>query len=389
MKIHEYQAKEILKAYKIPVPKGNVATTPTEACKIAEELGGTVVVKAQIHAGGRGKGGGVKLAHTPAEATKAAEEIIGMTLITHQTGPEGRLVKRVLVEEGMKIVKELYLGIVIDRASASPVIMASEAGGMDIEEIAETSPEKIIKETIDISVGIMPYQVRRMAFALNIKKEIFKDFSLLLTNLYKTFIEMDCSIAEINPLVITDNGRVLALDAKMDFDDNAQYRHKELIDLRDFDEEEPLEVEASRHRLNYIKLDGNIGCMVNGAGLAMGTMDIIKLAGGEPANFLDVGGGANEEMVENAFKILMKDKNVKAVFINIFGGILRCDVLAKGVKQAVENIKVSVPVIVRMEGTNFEEGKEILKSADFNFIIASGMMDGAQKAVATLKTGNR
>ncbi|MBU2591122.1 MAG: ADP-forming succinate--CoA ligase subunit beta, partial [Nitrospinae bacterium] len=278
---------------------------------------------------------------------------------------------------------------VIDRASASPVIMASEAGGMDIEEIAETSPEKIIKETIDISAGIMPYQVRRMAFALNIKKEIFKDFSLLLTNLYKTFIEMDCSIAEINPLVITDNGRVLALDAKMDFDDNAQYRHKELIDLRDFDEEEPLEVEASRHRLNYIKLDGNIGCMVNGAGLAMGTMDIIKLAGGEPANFLDVGGGANEEMVENAFKILMKDKNVKAVFINIFGGILRCDVLAKGVKQAVENIKVSVPVIVRMEGTNFEEGKEILKSADFNFIIASGMMDGAQKAVATLKTGNR
>lgn len=389
MKIHEYQAKEILKAYKIPVPKGNVATTPTEARKVAEELGGTVVVKAQIHAGGRGKGGGVKLAHSPAEAEKVAEEIIGMTLITHQTGPEGRLVKKVLIEEGMKIVKELYLGIVIDRASASPVVMASEAGGMDIEEIAATSPEKIIKERVDISVGIMPYQVRRMAFALNIESLLLKDFSSLITNLYKTFVEMDCSIAEINPLVITDNGRILALDAKIDFDDNAQYRHKELIDLRDFDEEEPLEVEASRHRLNYIKLDGNIGCMVNGAGLAMGTMDIIKLAGGEPANFLDVGGGANEEMVENAFRILMNDKNVKAVFINIFGGILRCDVLAKGVKQAVENINVSVPVIVRMEGTNFEEGKKILKSADFNFIIASGMMDGAQKAVATLKTGNK
>jgi succinyl-CoA synthetase beta subunit len=386
MKIHEYQAKEILRKYDVPVPKGRVALNPSEVKKVAEELGGkTVVVKAQIHAGGRGKGGGVKLAGNPEEAEQRGKEILGMTLITHQTGPEGRVVQKVLVEEGMNIKKELYLGIIVDRACGRPVIMASEAGGMDIEEVAASTPEKIIKVEIDPAVGILPFQARQIAFGLNVEATLIRDLSAFVIKLYNAFEKEDCSIAEINPLVITGDGRILALDCKMDFDDNASFRHKELAALRDLNEEEPLEIEASKHNLNYIKLDGNIGCMVNGAGLAMATMDIIKLAGSEPANFLDVGGGANETMVENAFRILLADKNVKAVFINIFGGILRCYTLAKGVVAAAKKINIALPVIVRMEGTNVNEGKQVLKDSGLNFIVANGMWDGAQKAVASLK----
>ena len=382
MKIHEHEAKEILKRYGVPVPEGGVASTAEEARAVAERLGGTVVVKAQIHAGGRGKGGGIKLADGPEEAQRAAEAILGMTLITPQTGPEGRLVQKVLVEEGMDIEKELYRGVVIDRSANRPVVMASEAGGMDIEEVAAETPEKILNETVDPLLGLKPYQARNQAFGLNLPAELISPGVKLIAGLYKCFEEMDCSLLEVNPLVITRDGRLLALDAKMNFDDSALWRHKELAAMRDLNEEEPLEIEASKHNLNYIKLDGNVGCMVNGAGLAMATMDIIKLAGGEPANFLDVGGGATQEMVENAFRILMSDENVKAVLINIFGGILRCDVLARGVVEAVKSVEVDIPVVVRLEGTNVEQGREILQTSGLEFTVATGMGDAAEKVVA-------
>lgn len=382
MKIHEHEAKEILKRYGVPVPKGEVASTAEEARAVAERLGGAVVVKAQIHAGGRGKGGGITLADGPEEAQRAAEAILGMTLITPQTGPEGRLVQKVLVEEGMEIEKELYLGVVIDRSANRPVVMASEAGGMDIEEVAAETPEKILNETVDPLLGLKPYQARNLAFGLNLPAELISPGVKLIVGLYKCFEEMDCSLLEVNPLVITRDGRLLALDAKMNFDDSALWRHKELAAMRDLNEEEPLEIEASKHNLNYIKLDGNVGCMVNGAGLAMATMDIIKLAGGEPANFLDVGGGATQEMVENAFRILMSDENVKAVLINIFGGILRCDVLARGVVEAVKSVEVDIPVVVRLEGTNVEQGREILQTSGLEFTVATGMGDAAEKVVA-------
>lgn len=387
MKIHEHEAKEILKRYGVPVPEGGVASTAEEARAMAERLGGAVVVKAQIHAGGRGKGGGIKLADGPEEAQRAAEAILRMTLVTPQTGPEGRLVQKVLVEEGMEIEKELYLGAVIDRSANRPVVMASEAGGMEIEEVAAATPEKILYETVDPLLGLKPYQARNLAFGLNLPAELISPGVKLIVGLYKCFEEMDCSLAEINPLVITRDGRLLALDAKMNFDDSALWRHKELAAMRDLNEEEPLEIEASKHNLNYIKLDGNVGCMVNGAGLAMATMDIIKLAGGEPANFLDVGGGATQEMVENAFRILMSDENVKAVLINIFGGILRCDVLARGVVEAVKSVEVDVPVVVRLEGTNAEQGREILQTSGLEFTVATGMADAAEKVVAAQAAG--
>ena len=382
MKIHEHEAKEILKRYGVPVPEGGVASTAEEARAMAERLGSAGVVKAQIHAGGRGKGGGITLADGPEEAQRAAEAILGMTLITPQTGPEGRLVQKVLVEEGMEIEKELYLGVVINRSANRPVVMASEAGGMDIEEVAAETPEKILNETVDPLLGLKPYQARNLAFGLNLPAELISPGVKLIVGLYKCFEEMDCSLLEVNPLVITRDGRLLALDAKMNFDDSALWRHKELAAMRDLNEEEPLEIEASKHNLNYIKLDGNVGCMVNGAGLAMATMDIIKLAGGEPANFLDVGGGATQEMVENAFRILMSDENVKAVLINIFGGILRCDVLARGVVEAVKSVEVDVPVVVRLEGTNAEQGREILQTSGLEFTVATGMADAAEKVVA-------
>jgi len=384
VKIHEYQAKEILKKYGVSVPKGGVAYTPVGAKEIAEDIGGQIVVKAQIHAGGRGKGGGVKLAKNHQEAEEIAEKMIGMKLVTHQTGPEGREVKKVIVEEQMKIDRELYIGIVIDRAGSRPVIMASEEGGVEIEEVAAKTPEKILKEAVDPAVGLMPFQTRRLAFGLNLDNAMIRDATSFIIKLYKAFKKEDCSLAEINPLVITSDKRMLALDAKINFDDNAMYRHKDNIELRDINEEEPLEIEASKYNLNYIKLDGNIGCMVNGAGLAMATMDIIKLAGGEPANFLDVGGGADTEMVENAFKILMSDKSVKAVLINIFGGILRCDVLATGVVEAVKKVEVNIPVVVRLEGTNVEKGSEILRQSGLNFIVAAGMADAAEKVVKSV-----
>lgn len=386
MKIHEYQGKEILKKYGVPVPKGAVANTLAEVKKIAESLGDTVVVKAQIHAGGRGKGGGVKVVKGIEEAEKAAEKILGMNLVTHQTGPEGRLVKKVLVEEGMEIKKELYLGITIDRVSSRPVFIASEAGGMEIEKVAAETPEKIIKEIIDPALDVFPYQARKLAFGLNIEPGLVREMSSFVYKLYNVFKGEDCSLVEINPLVITGEGKILALDAKIDLDDNALYRHKDNLKLRDLDEEELLEIEASKYNLNYIKLDGNIGCMVNGAGLAMATMDIIKLAGGEPANFLDVGGGANAEMIENAFRILLSDKNVKGVLINIFGGILRCDILAQGIVQAAKHLNIQIPLVVRMEGTNAKEGREILKSSSLDLITGNGMKDSAKKIVEAIKT---
>ena len=386
MKIHEYQAKEILRKYNVPVPNGVLVSKKSEAPAAAKKLGTpVVVVKAQIHAGGRGKGGGVKLAKSPAEAEKHAGNIIGMTLVTPQTGPEGRLVKKVLIEEGMEIVKELYMGILVDRETSRVLIMASEAGGMEIEEVAADTPEKIIKEVVDPVIGVQPYLARKIAFALNLEGAALKAIIPFIINLYDSFVKEDCSMLEINPLVITSDDRVLALDAKVDIDDNAMYRHKDTLALRDTDEEDPTEVEASKFNLNYIKLDGNIGCMVNGAGLAMGTMDIIKLSGGEPANFLDVGGGADEEMIENGFRILLSDKSVKGIFINIFGGILRCDVLARGVVAATKKLHIKIPVVVRMEGTNMEEGHQILKDSGLNFLIGDGMKDGAQKVVKAIK----
>jgi len=386
MKIHEYQAKTILAEFGVPTPRGRVAGTPQEARAIAQELGGTVVVKAQIHAGGRGKGGGVKLAKSPEEAEQAAGQILGMMLKTHQTGPQGQLVKRVLVEEGMDIRQELYLGIVIDRKAGLPVIMASRAGGMEIEEVARTQPGAIIKVHVDPATGVQAYHTRKLGFGLGLKGDLFKRAADFVTRLYRVFEAKDCSLAEVNPLVITGDGRVLALDAKMNFDDNALGRHPEVVALRDLDEESPLEVDASKHNLNYIKLDGNVGCMVNGAGLAMATMDIIKLAGGEPANFLDVGGGASAEQIENAFRILVSDAHVKAVLINIFGGILRCDRLAEGVIKAVQALHVTLPIVIRMEGTNVDIGKRMLAESGLNFITADGMKDAAAKAVRAART---
>ena len=384
MKVHEYQGKEILKQFGVAVPKGRVAFTAREAREIAQEIGCPVVIKAQIHAGGRGKGGGIKLANSLDETEKIASKVLGMTLVTHQTGPEGRIVRKVLVEEAMKIIKELYLGIIIDRSCGRPVIMASEAGGMEIEEVAAQSPEKILKEFIDPALGIQPFQSRKLAFGLNLDKGLISTATKFITNLYKAFVEKDCSLAEINPLVVTEDGRILALDAKLNFDDNALYRHSEVVELRDLDEEEPLEIEASKYKLNYIKLDGSVGCLVNGAGLAMATMDIIKHAGSEPANFLDVGGGASAEMVENAFRILLSDKHVKAVLINIFGGILRCDILAQGIVEAAKKVAVKVPMVIRMEGTNVDKGKEILNQSGLNFTVANGMKEAAEKVVAAV-----
>ncbi len=380
MKIHEYQAKALFNQAGIPVPKGGIAENAADAVQVAETLGGyPVVVKAQIHAGGRGKGGGVKLAPSKEAVMSLAGDIIGMNLVTHQTGPGGQRVQNVLVEQGLDIEKELYLGMVPDRATAKIVIMASEAGGMDIEKVAEETPEKIIKVSIDPLVGIHPYHCREAAFGLNLPASVIKPFQQLVGNLYKLFIAYDCSLVEINPLVITRDEHLVALDAKVNFDDNALFRHKEILELRDLNEEDPLEVEASKYNLNYINLDGNVGNMVNGAGLAMATMDIIKLAGAEPANFLDVGGGASAEMVENGFRIILSDENVKGILINIFGGILRCDVLAEGVVQAAQKTGINVPVVVRMEGTNVEEGRRILAESGLNLITAVDLKDAAQK----------
>ena len=382
MKIHEYQAKRILAGHGVPVPKGEVTDTPPAARAVAERLGGRVVVKAQIHAGGRGKGGGVKLARSPAEAERAASQILGMMLKTPQTGPEGQRVKRVLVEEAMAIHQELYLGVVLDRRVGLPVIMASPAGGMEIEEVAATSPEKILRAAVDPAGGLFPYVGRKLAYGLGVPAELVRPTADLILALARAYQEKDCSLAEINPLVVTGDGRVLALDAKMTFDDNALFRHPEIRELRDLDEEAPLEVEASRFGLNYIKLDGTVGCMVNGAGLAMATMDIIQQAGGAPANFLDVGGGASAEQIENAFRILMADPHVGAVLINIFGGILRCDRLAAGVIQAARTLKVQVPIVIRMEGTNVAQGKQMLRESGLNFLTADSMAEAARMVVA-------
>jgi succinyl-CoA synthetase beta subunit len=380
MKIHEYQAKELFKKFSVPVPEGGVAFSTSEAKGVAEKLGSfPVVVKAQVHAGGRGKGGGVKLAKSMEDVGVVADQIIGMTLVTHQTGPEGRLVKKVLVEQGLNIAKELYLSIIPDRSTAQIVVMASEAGGMDIEEVAEKTPEKIIKVYINPLQGIQAYHCREAAFGLNLPAVAVKPFNAMLNSLYRLFVAYDCSLLEINPLVLTADDTVMALDAKVNFDDNALFRHKDLLEYRDLDEEDPLEIEASKFNLNYINLDGNIGNMVNGAGLAMATMDIIKLAGAEPANFLDVGGGASAEMVENGFRIILSDKNVKGILINIFGGILRCDVLAQGVVEAAKKTGIGVPVVVRMEGTNVEEGRRILAESGLNLTTAVDLKDAAQK----------
>jgi succinyl-CoA synthetase beta subunit len=382
VKIHEFQAKKVLSQFGVPIPRGEVASNPYEVYDIASRLGGTVVVKAQIHAGGRGKGGGVKLAKTPQEAEEIASKMIGMTLITHQTGPEGRKVRCVLVEEGLPIKKEFYLGIVIDRGTQRPVIMASPAGGMDIEKVAAETPDLIFKEFIDPSIGLQPFALRKLAFRLGLTGELLAPTTKILAALYKAFESVDASLVEINPFLLTETGKLYALDAKLNFDDNALYRHKDIVALRDFYEEDTLEIEASRYSINYIRLDGNIGCMVNGAGLAMATMDIIKLAGGNPANFLDVGGGATVDQVRNAFKILLGDHNVKAVLINIFGGIMRCDVVASGVVEAAKSIGVNIPVVVRLEGTNVEQGQEILRNSGLKFTVAGGMKDAAEKVVA-------
>jgi len=386
MNIHEYQAKEVLAKHGVAVPKGIVVENPDKAEAAARKLGtDVVVVKAQIHAGGRGKGGGVKLAKSPREAKTHASKIIGMTLVTPQTGSEGRKVKKVLIEEGMPIAKELYLGILLDRQTSRVMIMASEAGGMAIEEVAEETPEKIIKELVDPIIGVKPYLARKIAFALNLEGAALKQMIPLIMNLYQAFIKEDCDMLEINPLVITKDDRVLVLDAKVNIDSNALYRQKEILAYRDLAEEDPMEVEASKFDLNYIKLDGNIGCMVNGAGLAMATMDIIKHSGGEPANFLDVGGGADEEKIENGFRILLSDPHVKGIFINIFGGILRCDILARGVEIAAKKLKVKIPIVVRMEGTNMEEGHQIFSDSGIDVIVAKGMKDGAQKIVKAIR----
>jgi succinyl-CoA synthetase beta subunit len=386
MNIHEYQAKEILKRYGVPVPEGEVAATPEEAKAAAIKLGGgTCVVKAQIHAGGRGKGGGVKLARNPEDAEQKAHEILGKKLVTHQTGPDGREVKRVLVEQGLNIARELYLALVLDRAQSRVSIICSSEGGVEIEEVAEKHPEKILKETIDPVIGLAGFQCRRLAYALEIPGELIGKMTTVMQALYRVFDEADCSIAEINPLIITKEGQVMALDAKMNFDSNALYRHKDILALRDLNEEDPREIEASKYDLSYISLDGNIACMVNGAGLAMATMDIIKLYGGEPANFLDVGGGASKEKVSQAFRILLADSRVRGVLINIFGGIMRCDVLAQGIVEAAREMSIKVPLVVRMEGTNVVQGKKILADSGLAIIAAETMAEAAEKIVAAVK----
>jgi succinyl-CoA synthetase beta subunit len=389
MKIHEYQAKGILAKYGVAVPRGEMATTKDEAFEAAKRLLAAgakgIVVKAQIHAGGRGKGGGVKLAKTADEAAELAGKILGMQLVTHQTGPQGQKVQRLLIEETLPIERELYLGIVLDRAASKLVFMASASGGMEIEEVAAKDPKAILKETIDPAVGFQAFQARKLAFGLGLKTEQVNPAVQLMTALYRATVDTDASLCEINPFITTTDGRVFALDAKMNFDDNALFRHKDIKELRDIAEEDPLEVEASKYSLNYIRLDGNIACMVNGAGLAMATMDIIQYAGGMPANFLDVGGGANAEQVEHAFQILLSDKNVKAVLINIFGGILRVDTLAKGVVEAAKKTKIGLPVVLRLEGTNVEQGREILKQSGFNFIVANTMKDAAEKVVVAAR----
>jgi len=390
VKIHEYQGKAILASYGVPVPKGKAAYTAGEAVEIGKELGFPVVVKAQIHAGGRGKGGGVKLAKSAEECESLAKAMLGMTLKTHQTGPEGRVVKRLLIEQGMDLsgAKEMYLAIVVDRATGKPVVMASSQGGMDIEEVAAKDPKAILKEVVDPTVGFQAFQARKLAFGLGLPSTVLGQAVTFMQSLYKVFESIDASLLEINPLLLTSAGQLLALDAKVNFDDNALYRHPEMKELRDFDEEDPLEVEASKFSLNYIKLEGgNVGCMVNGAGLAMATMDIIKLAGGSPANFLDVGGGANAEQIRNAFRILMSDTEVKAVLINIFGGILRCDVLAEGVIAAVRQLNVKIPVVIRMKGNNEEKGKQMLRDSGLNFTTADDMKEAAKKVVAAAEGG--
>ena len=385
MKIHEYQAKDVLRHYNVPVPKGKVAFSIDEAVAAAKSLASdVVVVKAQIHAGGRGKGGGVKLAHSTDEVKQIARHILGMKLVTHQTGPEGRVVKKLLIEEGMNIARELYLGIVLDRSVSQLVMMASTEGGVEIEKVAQETPEKILKEWIDPALGLKPFQARKLAFGLGLEGQQVNNAVKFMLSLYEAFIDTDASLVEINPMIVTGDGQVIALDAKINFDDNAEYRHKEFRQLRDLDEENALEVEASKFDLNYIKLDGNVGCMVNGAGLAMSTMDIIKLAGGEPANFLDVGGGANVDTVRDGFKIILSDPNVKAILINIFGGIVRCDRVAKGVIEAAKTIEIKVPVVVRLEGTNAEEASELLNNSEIDFIVARTLEEAAEKVVNTL-----
>jgi len=382
MKIHEFQAKQILARYGVRVPRGEVAETAAQARAVAEKIGPRVVVKAQIHAGGRGKGGGVKLAQNPAEAEALAAKMIGMTLVTHQTGPEGKKVKRVLIEEALDIARELYVGVVIDRASEATVIMASTEGGVEIEKVAAETPELIHKEYVNNGTGLLAFQARRLAFKLGLSGDTFKKAVGFIIALAKAFEGTDASLAEINPLLVTKQGDVLALDAKMNFDDNALPRHADILAMRDLDEESPLEVEASKFNLNYVKLDGTVGCMVNGAGLAMATMDIVKHSGGMPANFLDVGGGVTEEAVSNAFRILISDPNVKAALINIFGGIVRCDLIANGVVKAAKEMGSKVPLVMRLEGTNVEEGKKILEQSGLKYYLASGMKDAAEKAVA-------
>jgi succinyl-CoA synthetase beta subunit len=386
MNIHEYQAKEILKRYGVPVPEGEVAATPEEAKAAAMKLGGgTCVVKAQIHAGGRGKGGGVKLARNPEDAEQKARELLGKKLVTRQTGPDGREVRRVLVEQGLNIARELYLALVLDRAQSRVSLIGSSEGGVEIEEVAEKYPEKILKETIDPVIGLAAFQCRRLAYALDIPGELIGKMTAVMQALYRVFDEADCSIAEINPLIVTEEGQVIALDAKMNFDSNALYRHKDILALRDLNEEDTREIEASKYDLSYISLDGNIACMVNGAGLAMATMDIIKLCGGEPANFLDVGGGASKERVSQAFRILLADSRVRGVLINIFGGIMRCDVLAQGIVDAAREMSIKVPLVVRMEGTNVAQGKKILADSGLAIIPAETMVEAAEKVVAAVK----
>ena len=385
MKIHEFQGKQILKSFGVAVPRGETAENGAGAAAVARKLGGEVIVKAQIHAGGRGKAGGVKIAKTPEEAQAIAGKILGMKLVTAQTGPEGQEVRRVLIEETLPIERELYLGIVIDRDSASPVFMASAAGGVEIEKVAEETPDLILRETIRPGAGLEAFQARKLAFGLGLPAESVPQASAFMMSLYRAFEATDASLAEINPFILAKDGRLLALDAKMNFDDNALFRHEEVGKLRDLDEEDPLEIEASKHGLNYIKLDGTVGCMVNGAGLAMGTMDIIQYAGGSPANFLDVGGGASAEQVRHAFEILLSDRNVRAVLINIFGGIMRCDIVASGVVEAAKALGIEIPVVVRLEGTNVEQGQKILQDSKLNFTVADGMRDAAEKVVALAK----
>jgi len=387
MKVHEYQAKALLARYGVAVPRGEVAGTADEAREIAKKLGGPVVVKAQIHAGGRGKGGGIRIARDPDEAFEHARAILGMTLVTPQTGPAGRLVRKVLVEEALDLDRELYLGVTLDRSRALPMVIASRSGGMEIEEVAARDPSAVLREAVDPSLGMFPFQARRLAFALGLAAEPFRQAVFLMQSLFRAYVETDATLAEVNPLLVTSSGRVLALDAKMTFDDNALFRHPDIREMRDLAEEDPLEVEASKFGLNYVKLDGNVGCMVNGAGLAMATMDLVKLAGGEPANFLDVGGGATEEQVKNAFRIILSDRNVRAILINIFGGIMRCDVIAKGVVAAVKEMGLSLPVVVRLEGTNVDEGKRILRESGLAVMPAEGLADAARKAVEAAAAG--